>query len=284
MAKKLNSLNSRYETIRYDNGLKYAFIFLAIAILLGLVNFLMIWKFMSLGLTLARIYRKKLMEKYLSFHLSYFDVTKNAPGALLTRMSINTIELNYMLNSILGVSIQCGCTFITALIIGCCYEYRLLLINFAFMPIIVISNVITRQLIETSGKKSIMEKIEAGGILSECVMNTKTIFCFNFQRKAIRMYTEILESIRRQFIRDSIIMGFFMGLGSFCYFVSNIAVYSAAKKYMMDESLDSEDLTVIMNITNISTQFIINSLGDLGNLRKAAVAFRQIYSTLETNS
>ena len=134
-----------------------------------------------------------------------------------------------------------------------------------------------------------MEKIEAGGILSEYVMNTKTIFCFNFQRKAIRINIEILESIRRQFILDSIIMGFFMGLGSFCYFVSNIAVYSAAKKYMMDESLDSEDLTVIMNITNISTQFIINpidinSLGDLGILRKDAIAFRLIYSTLETNS
>ena len=284
MAKTIISLNSRYETIRFDDGLKYAFIFLAFAFLLGLGNFLTIWKFMSLGLTLARIYRKKLMEKYLSSHLSYFDITKNSPGALLTRMSINTMELNHMLNSILGVTIKCSCIFITALIIGCLNEYRLILINFAFMPIIVISNTIRRQSIETSGKKSIMAKIETGGILSECVMNSKIIFCFNFQKKAFKIFNEILEYTRRQFIRDSIIMGFFMGLGSFCYFVSNIAIYIASKKYMLNNTMESENLSIIMNIANTSSQFIINSLGDLGNTRKAIVAFKLIYSTLETKS
>ena len=284
MAKTIVALNSKYETIRYDKGLKYSFIFLAIAFLLGLGNFVMIWHFMSLGLTLARIYRKKLMEKYLSFHLSYFDVTKNSPGSLLTRMSINTMELNHMLNSILGISIQCSSIFITALIIGFYYEYRLILINFAFMPIIIISNIIRRQLMESSSKKSIMAKIETGGILSECVMNTKTIFCFNFQKKAIEIFIKILKYTRKQFIRDSIIMGFFMGLGIFCYFASNIAIYAAAKKYLIDGSMESEDLSIILNVANNSMIFIINSLGDLGNLRKAAVAFRLIYSTLETNS
>ena len=81
-AKTIIALNSRYETVRYDDGLKYAFIFLAGAVLLAIFNCLMVWKFMRLGLTLARIYRKKLMEKYLSFHLSYFDITKNSPGSL----------------------------------------------------------------------------------------------------------------------------------------------------------------------------------------------------------
>lgn len=63
MAKTIIALNSRYETIRYDDGLKYSFIFLALAFLLGFGNFVMIWNFMSLGLTLARIYRKKLPLK-----------------------------------------------------------------------------------------------------------------------------------------------------------------------------------------------------------------------------
>ena len=87
---------------------------------------------MGLGLTLARIYRKKLMEKYLSFHLSYFDITKNSPGSLLTRISINTMELNQLLNSILGISLKCLCIFVVSFIIGLVYEYRLLLINFCF--------------------------------------------------------------------------------------------------------------------------------------------------------
>ena len=56
MAKAINALNSKYQTIRFDDGLKYAFIFLAFAFLQGIGNCLMLWKFLSLGLTLARIY------------------------------------------------------------------------------------------------------------------------------------------------------------------------------------------------------------------------------------
>ena len=126
-----NKLNSIYETRRYDDGLKYAFIFLAFAFLIGFGYFLNDWKFMALGLTLSRIYRRKLMYKYLSFHLAYFDVTKNSPGSLLTRMSINTIELNQMLTTILGTTIQCGTGFIVGIILGCLIEPRLILLIIA---------------------------------------------------------------------------------------------------------------------------------------------------------
>ena len=283
-AKTIIALNSRYETVRYDDGKKYAFIFLAFAFLLGIGNCLMVWKFTALGLTLAKIYRKKLMEKYLSFHLSYFDLTKNSPGALLARMSINTMELNQLLNTILGISLKIFFIFVISLILGVIQEYRLLLVNYCFVPILIMCHILRRQLIETSGKKSAMAKMEAGGILSECIINTKTIFCFNFQKKAIMMYSEVLEIIERQFIRDSIIMGFLMGLGTFCYFASNCCIFALARKYMIDGSMDSEDMATIMNICNNSIMNIVNTLSDLGNLRKAAVAYKLIYSTLRTRS
>ena len=47
-AKTIIALNSRYETVRYDDGLKYAFIFLAFAVLLAIFNCLMVWKFMGI--------------------------------------------------------------------------------------------------------------------------------------------------------------------------------------------------------------------------------------------
>ena len=284
MAKTSNALSSIYETVRYDDGLKYAFLFLAFSVLIGFGHFLMIWKFMSLGLTLARIYRIKLMEKYLSFHLSYFDVTRNSPGSLLTRMAINTMELKLMLTTILGTTIQCGCSFIVGILIGCFYQYRLILIDYSFVPVVLILNILRRQFIESSGKKSITENIEAGGILTECVINTKTIFSFNFQHKAILMYLEILDYVKRKFIRDALIMGLFYGLQNFCYFASNACVYHASKVFIINDTMDTDDMSIIMNLVNISMLSFVISMGDLGNLKKAKVAFRSIYSTLETNS
>ena len=63
-------------------------------------------------------------------------------------------------------------------------------------------------------------KIEAGNILSESVVNIKTIFSFNFQPAAIQMYLEAIEYIRQQFFRDALISGFFVGLGNFCTFAA----------------------------------------------------------------
>ena len=284
MSKGINALNSNYQTVRFDDGLKYSFIFLAIAFLQGLGNCIMMWKFMGLGHTLARIYRKKLLKKYLSMHLSYFDVDANSPGSLLTRMSIDTIELNQILQSILGVSIQCGVILIVGLIIGCYYEYRLTLLDFCFVPFIVTSNVIRRGMMRGSSKKGVKANIEAGGILSECVINTKSIFSFNFQPTAIKMYLDTIEFIRQQFYRDAFISGFFVALGNFASFAANAAVYALAKKYILDGDLDSEDMVIAMSVVTTSTQGISNGMSNLGNLKKSTVAYKSVYSTLDTPS
>ena len=199
-------------------------------------------------------------------------------------MSIDTMELNQLVNSILGTTIQCSCVLVVGLIIGCYFEYRLTLIDFCFVPFIVIANVIRRGMMQGSSKKGIKANVEAGGILSECVINTKTIFSFNFQPTAIKMYLDAIEFIRQQFFRDAIISGFFIGLGSFCSFAANAAVYAAAKKFILDGSLDSEDMAIAMSVVTTCSQGISNGMGNLGNLRKASVAFKSIYSTLDTPS
>ena len=277
-------MNSIYQTIRYDKGLKYAFIFLAFAFLQGIGNCLMLWKFISLGQTLARIYRKKLLKKYLSLHLSYFDVNENSPGSLLTRMSIDTMELNQMLNNILGISVQCGVVILVGLIIGCYYEYRLTLIDFCFLPFIVAANILRKGLMQGSSKKGVKANVEAGGILSECVINTKTIFSFNFKPSAIAMYLNAIEFVRQQFYRDAFISGFFVALGNFAAFASNAAVFALSKRYILNGSLDSENIAIVISVVTTCSQGISNGMGNIGSLKKAKVAYKSIFSTLNTPS
>ena len=282
MAHAMNGLNSMYETIRYDKGLKFAMIFLALAFIQGVLNFLMIWMFTRIGVALARIYRKKVLRKYLQLHMSFYDITKNAPGALLTRLSIDTMQLNNLVMSILGSTVQCGATFVLGLILGCIYEYRLTLIMFCFVPFIAIAIIIRRSLNRGSGKQGVKANVEAGGILSECVTNTKTIYSFNFQNAAVEMYMGVLEYHRRQFLRDSIIAGIFIGIGQFCIFGGNAAVMAAAKHYILNGEIDSEDMGLAMNIVMTSAGGIGNGLAQLGDLKKAQIAFKSIYSTLDT--
>ena len=98
------------------------------------------------------------------------------------------------------------------------------------------------------------------------------------------MYLEILDYVKRKFIRDALIMGLFYGLQNFCYFAANACVYHASKVFIINDTMDTDDMSIIMNLVNISMLSFVISMGDLGNLKKAKVAFRSIYSTLETNS
>ena len=189
-----------------------------------------------------------------------------------------------MMNSILGTIVQCSAVLIVGLILGCYYEYRLTLIDFCFVPFIVAANIIRRGIMQGANKKSLKSNMEAGGILSECVINTKTIFSFNFQPTAIRMYLEAIEYVRSQFYHDAFLSGFFVALGNFASFAANAAVYAAAKKYILDRTLDSEDMAIALSVVTTCAQGISNGLGNIGNLKKALVAYKSIYSTLDTPS
>ena len=60
----------------------------------GLAIFIKNWKLQSLGSIISLKMKKKVIKKYLGLHMGYFDISENSPGALLTRLSIDTSQLD----------------------------------------------------------------------------------------------------------------------------------------------------------------------------------------------
>ena len=82
-------------------------------------------------------------------------------------------------------------------------------------------------------------------------------------------------------MKDAIIAGIFVGLGQFCLFAGQACVFAAAKKYILDGDIDSEDMAIALNIVLTSAGGIGNGLSQLGDIKKAIIAFKSIYSTLD---
>ena len=280
----INGLNSQDNKIRKEKMLKYGLIFLFSSFAQGCGNILMNWQFMILGAYLTKIYRKKIFEKYLRFHLSFFDLEINSPGALLTRLSIDTTQLNSLILTIFGGSIISISVFIVGFILGCIYEYRLTLVLFCFIPFIILSMIFRRKLNRNNSPKGIRAKIEAGGFLSECVTSTKTIFSYNFQRKAIEIYMEVLSYLKKKFLFDSLIGGFFIGLGQFCIFAAQSTVLYAAKKFILKRQINSEDVDLVLSIIITMAAGIGQGMGNIGDFKKAKIAFKSLYSILDSES
>ena len=95
------------------------------------------------------------------------------------------------------------------------------------------------------------------------------------------MYMGVLEYHRKQFLRDSIIAGIFVGIGQFCLFGAQATVMAMAKHYILTGQIDSEDMGLSMNIVLTSAGGIGNGLAQLGDIKKANIAFKSLYSTLD---
>ena len=269
----------------WHKSLIWCFVFLVVAFINGFFVFMKLWKLETLGSVITCNMRKEIVEKYLNLHVAYFDIDDNAPGALLTKLSIDTTQLNSIILTLVGDVVQTtGCT-ITGLVIGFIYDYRLTLISICFIPFIVGAVVIAKDSVRTATrKKDNRTDIEAGSMLSECVINTKTIFSFNFQKPAVEMYLGLLLSESKDYIYNSIWKGFFLGLGAFACYCCNATVFYAAKEFILRFTLNFNEFmytssTLLMMITGISV-----GLNGISDYPKAKAAFISVFKTMRTKS
>ena len=164
------------------------------------------------------------------------------------------------------------------------YDWRLTVISFCFIPFIIISNLLVAKT-KRSGRKSYKKNnIEAGGILSESVLNTKTIFSFNFQKESVKLYMEVLNSETKTFVRDSILLGILMGFGVFCSFANHSALFYFSKKFFLEESLSYKTMNITIQILNLMTSGISNGIRGIFDIKIAKSSFASIFTLLKTKT
>ena len=276
---------SKHYHLIWHESLVWCFVFLFVAFCNGFFIFMKLWKLETLGSIITNNMRKDVIEKYLNLHVAYFDIDYNSPGALLTKLSIDTTQLNSIILTLVGDILTTSGNIIVGLAIGFFYDWRLTLISLVFIPFTITAFTIEKDSLRTiTKKKDTRTDIEAGAILSECVINTKTIFPFNFQKPAVDMYLSLLLTENSEYIRDSLWKGFFLGLGAFSTYASNAAVFHAAKEYILKFTLNFEDYLfsispLIMMLAGISV-----GLNGVTGYPKAKKAFISLFQTMRTKS
>ena len=272
-----------YDKIK-KTGLKWCMVHLAIAIVIGLSAFLKIYYLEGLGALITSTMRKRVFKKYLELHVGFYDLSYNSPGALLTKLAIDTTQLGAIILSIFNAVLCTIGSIVTALIIGFIYDWKLTLIIFCFIPFLIFAQVLMTNYRENGREFNKHIRIEAGNILSECVSNSKTIFSFNFQNEAINMYKNVLNIETKSFLKDSLMLGLLLGLGSFLLYVCYAVVYKCSIKFIKDKNLTFYDMNFVMNTLMVSINGIADNMHGIGNYPKAKISFRSIYKIINTPS
>ena len=278
----INAFSSGDKDKIRKRGILHAGMYIVIAVCSAIFVFFKINCFRTIGSFLSCTMRKMVINKYLNMHMGFFDRIENSPGALLSRLSIDTTQLTVLILLIIGDIVQTVGCVVTGFAIGLLKDYRLMLIALCFMPFIIVSAVLS-DFTKQGGRTSYREiNIEAGGLLSECVINTKTIFSFNFQEEAVRMYIHILDRAKKDFLRDSFFKGILIGIGIFSTFCSKATIYHFASVFIRNESLKFEEMTICVSLSVTVSIGCSNGLKGLNWISKAEKSFDSIFTVIDT--
>ena len=280
----VNSLSSLDPEKIKQEGFKYSMIFIGIAFLGGFSIFLKMWKLQCLGSIISLKIKKKIFEKYLELNMGFFDINSNSPGALSTKLAIDSSQIDSLILDLIGGTLTVISTLLISFIIGIIYDWKITIILFLFVPLI-IYGIIKKDDYKDNGRESnkIM-KIEAGSILSECVVNTKTIFSFNFQKKALQIFENILNTEKKYYLKNSMMQGFWIGLGLSAYNFAFGVVYKCGFIFLRNRTITFDNLMCcITNIIN-SCDGLSDILRNMGDSNKAKLAYKSIFDTLDIKS
>ena len=281
LGKTVNSFSSLDLNKVEEDSIKFVIFYILVSIIGGLSIFIKMWKMQSLGLIISIKIKKKIFEKYLELQMSYYDNNKNSPGALTTKLAIDSSQLDTLLLNLLGGTLTVISTLIISFILGIVYDWKITLILFVFVPLMIYGIIKKDDYKENGRESNKLSKIESGSFLSECVVNMKTIFSFNFHSKAIKIYEDYLNTEKKYFLKNSLLQGFWIGFALSVYNFAFGIAYKCGFIFLKNRSVDFESLACcVYNIVN-SCDGLSDILRNMGDSGKAKLAYKSVFDTLD---
>ncbi len=216
--------------------------------------------------------------------MSFFDIKTNTPGSLQTQLSSDTTKTNSVAFSMVGTSVQTISTLLIGITLGFIYDWRLSLINLGIVPLTVISAAVQHNLQQGFSNLDEVVEANAGAIISECVSNTKSIYCYNMQGKVVHMYNRLLEKGAKTANKKSFFNGILFGFSQFVMYACYAVIYYAGGCFMYQGTLTMNNMFRAI----FSLLFAGFGLGQaqqyVANLSEAKTALVNIFKTIDEKS
>lgn len=265
-----------------DDGIFLAGMFLIIAGAAGIANFFVGNLFSIMGEFLAKSMRVKCFEKFLSVQMSYYDISENNPGTLLTKLASDTLKINGIALSMFAVLLETLITLLVGLILSLIFSWQLSLLCLGFVPFIILASAMNLRIQKGLNASDEVKEKELGNILSECVVNTKSIYCFNMEYKAVEIYNSLIQTDDKT--RTIVLTGFVSGIGQFLTLIVYAVIF-----YVGSVLIDQGDISfknMFRSIFSILMAAFGVGMADqyIGDMNEAKKALLSLYKVLSVKS
>ena len=265
-----NALTNKNVKKARDEGLKYGIILFITSMLSIIIEYIRFLDFSMFGEKLVNDFKVKIFHKYLSLHLSFFDLPSNSPGELVSQVNLKTSAINGVVLSLFSMIIECIGNFSFSTILGLIYEYKITLINLSFIPFVILLNYYSAVLTEEDENLKLNNKY--GDVISENLSAVLTIFSFNAQENSINHCKNEVYKGSENYFKFSSLSGLFYGLTLLIAYLDYTAIYYSSGKFLLNKSTTISKIIKCYGIISSATFFIgmcVKNLKNISLMKKA---------------
>ncbi|NWR42889.1 MDR1 protein, partial [Regulus satrapa] len=258
---------------------KFAYYYVAIGVAVFFLSIIQVWTFLVTATRQTARIRQKFFFAVLHQEMAWFDTTQI--GTLNTRLTddINTIREG--IGDKISIFLQFFSTFVSGLIIGFIYGWKLALVVLSVSPLLAASAAVWSALLGSLTAKELSAYAKAGAVAEEILTAIRTVVAFNGQQKALEKYDANLEMAKRVGMKKSITTNTCLGLSQFFLFGSYaLAFWYGTKLTAEDPHYDITRVLIVFFSVLIGAFSLGQAAPNLETVTNARGAAYEVYKII----
>ncbi|NXY34317.1 MDR1 protein, partial [Pomatorhinus ruficollis] len=258
---------------------KFAYYFVGIGFAVFILSMIQVWTFLVTATRQTARIRQKFFFAVLHQEMAWFDTTQI--GTLNTRLTddINTIREG--IGDKISIFLQFFSTFVSGLIVGFIYGWKLTLVVMSVSPLLAASAAIWSALLASLTAKELSAYAKAGAVAEEILSAIRTVVAFNGQQKALEKYDANLEMAKRVGMKKSITTNTCLGLSQFFIFGSYaLAFWYGTKLTAEDPHYDIGIVLIVFFSVLVGAFSLGQAAPNLENVASARGAAYEVYKII----
>ncbi|XP_013189257.1 multidrug resistance protein homolog 49 [Amyelois transitella] len=207
----------------------YSGMFVVVAAVAGISMCLQSITFTNAGLKMTNRLRHQYFSALLRQEIGYFDKESNTVGALCSRLSGDTAEVQGATGLRTGLILQGVSSVLIGFIMAMCYNWKLTLVGTAFLPIMV-GSIWLEGIVSQKSQTDERDAMEAANaIATEAVVSIRTVQSLGIEETFLEKFKISLMESCKAVVKKTRWRGLVLGLGIYVPFLSycSATVYGA---------------------------------------------------------
>ncbi|NXC04269.1 MDR1 protein, partial [Orthonyx spaldingii] len=258
---------------------KFAYYYVGIGVAVLILSIIQVWTFLVTATRQTARIRQKFFFAVLHQEMAWFDTTQI--GTLNTRLTddINTIREG--IGDKISIFLQFFSTFVSGLIIGFIYGWKLTLVVMSVSPLLAGSAAVWSTLLASLTAKELSAYAKAGAVAEEILTAIRTVVAFNGQQKALEKYDANLEMAKRVGMKKSITTNTCLGLSQFFIFGSYaLAFWYGTKLTAEDPHYDIGRVLIVFFSVLVGAFSLGQAAPNLESVANARGAAYEVYKII----